>query len=254
MPENPGNTPTQNICGAQTSDGTPCQRRVKPGSGPCAYHANTLKQKLKAWARNNTLMFVLAVIGAVGTVATVIALGGWVYDEFLKKTAHVAPRVGFLQLENYWFRPQKLVSDNLSISLWIRNDGDTPVEGEVHYFEASIVAVERDLLSQEQKIHAQFVSNALNFNADQIGKGFAGRPIGKGQGVWQTMTFPHLPQERIDEILKGQQRIFIYAWARWRDAPHDLDRCFYLQRPESLELKDNSLIWHLCADVPTQAK
>ena len=145
------------------------------------------------------------------------------------------------------------MSDNLSISFWLNNDGDTPVEGEVHYFEASIVAVDRDVQSQEQKVHAQFVANALKFNADQIEKGFAGRYIGKGQGVWQTMTFPHLPQERIDQILQVHQRIFIYAWARWRDAPRDLDLCLYLQRPKNLELKDHSLIWHVCCDVPIKA-
>jgi hypothetical protein len=201
-------------------------------------------------------VFALTVISAI---VGIIALGGWAYDEFLKKSrlpttvTTVAPGVGFLQLgADPWFRPQKFVSDNLSVSLWLRNKGDTPVEGEVHYFEADIAPLEQDLQVQEQKLHAKFLANALRFNADQIEEGFVGRPIGKGEGVWQTMTFPHLTQETIDGILKGHARIFVYAWSRWRDAPHDLDLCLYLQRPENLELKDNSLM--LCSDAPVQTK
>jgi hypothetical protein len=68
----------QIICGAKTADGTPCQRRVKPGSGPCVFHASTLRQKVKAWARNSTLTFVLTVVGLIVTVAA------FSYDEFLK--------------------------------------------------------------------------------------------------------------------------------------------------------------------------
>src|ERR1700722_15639004 len=117
MPEKPADLPPQNFCGAITADGTPCQRKVKAGSGPCGYHASTLKQKLRAWARNDTLVFVLTV---VGVVFGLIALGGWAYDEFKKKLPPPTTRVGFLQLEDYWFRPQELVSDNLSISLRLR--------------------------------------------------------------------------------------------------------------------------------------
>jgi hypothetical protein len=202
MSEIPTDNPKQNLCGAKTADGTPCQRRVKSGTGPCMYHASTFNQKLKAWARNHTLGFILTIIGLlVGSVS----LFGWAYDEFVRKPPPSIPsgRAGFLQLEDYWFRPQKLVPDDLTVSLWLRNDGATPVEGEVHYFEVRIVPVERDILNQEQEVHKEFVSNALKFNADQIQKGFSGRAIGKGQGVWQTMTFPHLPQERIDGILQG---------------------------------------------------
>jgi hypothetical protein len=72
---------TQNLCGVKTADGTPCQRRVKPGSGPCAWHVNTFGQKIRAWARNNTLVFVLTLIfGVFGVVGTC----GWIYDEFFK--------------------------------------------------------------------------------------------------------------------------------------------------------------------------
>jgi hypothetical protein len=56
---------TKTVCGAIKADGKPCQSRVKPGSGPCMWHANTLRQRIRAWARNNTLGFVLTLIFGV---------------------------------------------------------------------------------------------------------------------------------------------------------------------------------------------
>jgi hypothetical protein len=80
----------QITCGAKTVGGLACQRRVKPGSGPCVFHASTLRQKVKAWARNSTLTFVLTVVGLIITVA---AFSGWAYDEFLKRIPEPAPVV-----------------------------------------------------------------------------------------------------------------------------------------------------------------
>jgi len=73
--------PEKSVCGVLKADGKRCQSRVRPGTGPCAWHAKTLKQKIKAWARNQTVVFVLAVVGACASIAGVI---GWAYDEFRK--------------------------------------------------------------------------------------------------------------------------------------------------------------------------
>jgi hypothetical protein len=242
MPENQ-TIAVPSICGRKTVDGTPCQRRVKTGGGPCVIHATGFRGKLRSLARNNVLLFLLTVISVVVGVS---ALAGWAYDEFIKRASP-----GFLQTENPWFRPQRLVSDGFSISMWIRNRGNAPVEGEVHFFEAKILYVERDVEGQERRAHAEMLADALKFNSDQIQQGFHGRSIGKNDGVWQTMYFPHLSQDQIDAVIQGHARIFVYAWARWRDALHDLDRCLYLQRPDSVELKDKEIIWHLCSDVPS---
>jgi hypothetical protein len=138
--------------------------------------------------------------------------------------------------------------------MWLKNYGDLPVEDEIHFFEVKIASVEKDAEQQEQNLHAQMLADALKFNAEQIEKGFHGRTVGKGDGVWETLTISHLSEKEIDAVIRGNARIFAYAWARWRDAPHDLDHCTYLQRPESTELKDKDLIWHLCSDVPISLK
>jgi len=45
------------------------------------WHARTLRQKIRAWAANKPLQFILAI---AATFLAVVALCGWVYDEFFK--------------------------------------------------------------------------------------------------------------------------------------------------------------------------
>ena len=67
--------------GVIKDDGKPCQSRVKPGSGPCMWHARTPKQKFIAWVKNKTLQAVATLLGLLIALA---AFGGWAYDEFFK--------------------------------------------------------------------------------------------------------------------------------------------------------------------------
>jgi hypothetical protein len=74
------------LCAEPRTDGQPCRNKVKRGTGPCFWHAKGFWRRIKAWAKNQTLGFVLALIfGSAG----LIALGGWVYDEFVKHPAPV---------------------------------------------------------------------------------------------------------------------------------------------------------------------
>jgi hypothetical protein len=71
----------KSVCGVIKTDGKPCQSKVKPGCGPCMWHAKTPSQKIRSWAKNRTLGFVLTVVfGAIG----VIGVLGWGYDEFFE--------------------------------------------------------------------------------------------------------------------------------------------------------------------------
>jgi hypothetical protein len=69
------------ICGEPRADGQPCQRKVRPGTGPCFWHAKTFRRRLKAWAKNQTLGFTLSII--FGS-ATLIGLGVTIHVEFFK--------------------------------------------------------------------------------------------------------------------------------------------------------------------------
>lgn len=75
------------ICGEKRADGKPCQSKVKPGSGPCMWHAKTWKHRLRAWATNKTLSFLITLFVAISPVIF------FVYQEFVKsKPVVVAPR------------------------------------------------------------------------------------------------------------------------------------------------------------------
>jgi hypothetical protein len=70
--------------------------------------------------------------------------------------------------------------------------------------------------------------------------------------MWQTLYMPDLKQvpltkEQADGLMKGTFRLYVYAWARWRDAPHDVDMCEWLQPPKEKTIDNKQLIWHLCA-------
>jgi len=53
------------------------------------WHATTLKHKLRAWAKNKTLSFVISIASVLVTIA---AVATWVYDNFTKpKPAVVQP-------------------------------------------------------------------------------------------------------------------------------------------------------------------
>jgi len=239
-------------CDATRPNGQKCRVKVRVGDGPCFWHAKTFKQKVKSWARNQTLLFALTVIGAVGTLIGVVAFVGWTYDEFLKPirpTPPVLTQKGFMQIGQMWFTPPKLAAGNLGLSVWIKNAGEAPVENMVFFVSASVAPVPQDmnLAAQDNKIHAEGKAGALKFNDAQIDQGKEGKTLGKGAGAWQTMTF-NLTEEQANDILQGHRRIFLYVWARWRDAPHDLDSCSYLQRPTNTDLNHDNLIWHFCGE------
>ncbi len=102
-------------------------------------------------------------------------------------------------------------------------------------------------------MHSGFLANALKANADFLNSGKKGLTVSKGEGPWVTLFLPKeseppLTQAQVDGILQGSYRLYVYAWARWRDAANDLDFCEWLQKPEAKEIDNEKLIWHLCAD------
>jgi hypothetical protein len=79
-PITPAEAPT---CQAKKSDGTPCKRKVAQGQKVCYQHAIGLRAKLRAFTRNETILFVCTVLGVpLGIVAIVITFLAWVRPEF----------------------------------------------------------------------------------------------------------------------------------------------------------------------------
>jgi hypothetical protein len=96
------------------------------------------------------------------------------------------------------------------------------------------------------------LQDALQYNAAQINRGNKGIMVGKDDQPWMTIEIPKPPeigptQQKVDAILQGKVRIYVYAWARWRDSANDLDFCEWLQPPPTNIIDNTSLVWHICA-------
>ena len=180
-------------------------------------------------------------------IALLLIVLGFIFAAWNTYLQRNKEQKGFLQFNKAWFMQRRLeVSRPLAINLWIRNLGGIPTENSYPYFESRLVLVgpEPDI---DQKIHSEMLKDALVEYGKNLNSGDKGKTIGAGHGVWLTLDLAKsLTEAQVDEINHGQVRIYIYSWARWRDAPNDLDFCNWLNPPLNGDISDDALIWRVC--------
>jgi hypothetical protein len=232
----------QQTCRAKKSDGSRCSRAVAEGEGFCWQHARSWRNKWESLTRNQSLLFILTVLGVI------LGLVG------LRQLIPSPPR-GFIQLGKIWFNKNKIsIDERLQLSVWIKNKGGEPVDNVFRYFEVRVVSLSSDPYANDRETHSLFLKDALQAHANMINDGHKGVTLGACEGLWNTLdipTFPYpaLTQAQVDGLLHGSIRIYVFVWARWKDAPHDLDLCNWLQPPPSgTKIDNDSLVWHLCSD------
>ena len=77
------------LCRGTKADGSPCQRKVTPGQERCYQHVSGLMAKWRALTRSQSLLLVLAIIGALGIPLTVVV---WKYPRaWESKTPTIPP-------------------------------------------------------------------------------------------------------------------------------------------------------------------
>jgi hypothetical protein len=226
---------SKSICGVLKANGTPCQSRVRIGTGPCAWHARTFGQRLRSWARNQTLSFALTVFGAL---IGVTALGGWAYDELFRP--HIR---GFLQVES-GFTSWKLNSTGVSLNIGLHNRGDEPIDNVYYHFEFSLVQIaetdETDRMVRE-KFRKAVTETKVKIIEDHV----PGTYVGKNDSIWTSLTMK-LSDDDIAQVLRGTRRMYLNVWAQWPEEQHDLEFCEWLQPPETNDLTNSKLVWHIC--------
>ena len=159
---------------------------------------------------------------------------------------------GFMQFSKAWFINKNFsANDRVTVNMEITNKGEEPLDGVYVVFITDLVQIGRDA---DKVTHEELLRNALQSHAKMINAGQKGVPVGAGHGLWATMRLPDTPkppltQQQVKDIMKGRLRIYVYAWSRWRDAPHDLDFCEWLQPPLANEIDNDQLIWHVCSDA-----
>ncbi len=86
-------TPT---CAATTRKGAPCRRPIMAGAKWCWQHSHGLGLKWRSLTRNQSIVFILSVIGVVGVVLTLLA---WRFPEFWKPCKNVPSQVRIRRFE-----------------------------------------------------------------------------------------------------------------------------------------------------------
>lgn len=159
-----------------------------------------------------------------------------------------------MQLGKVWFNTKQIQANGrLKISVWVKNEGGEPVDNMYPYFQIRLVRLGPNVDATDREIHAAFLKDAEQAHAKMLSDGKRGVSVGKGHGIWETMEMPNqsdapLSQDQVDGIMQGRLRIYVYTWVRWRDAPHDLDFCQWLQPPTTAVLDNDNLIWHVCSE------
>jgi hypothetical protein len=156
---------------------------------------------------------------------------------------------GFMQLGDAWFVTRTLaVGPPLAINLSLMNKGNVPVDDMYGFFGATLTPRGPDGDATDRKVHADFLRGALKSQDQAINDGKSGQSLGKGESLWTTMTFKPLTTNDVNGLMSGEARLYVYVWSRWRDSPHDLDTCLWLQPPPTPDISDfKKLTWHECS-------
>jgi hypothetical protein len=154
---------------------------------------------------------------------------------------------GFLQLPNNptFVNADLAVGSPLSVNIGLANKGTEPVHEASRFFGAMMKSVADPKLTDKQ-VRAEFLGDALKSQRETTkGKGQT-FDVPPGAMVWNTLTLGPLQQEHIDGILRGTTRLYVYAWARWKDGEGDFEQCLWLQAPTSASIANERQVWHLC--------
>jgi hypothetical protein len=79
-----------------------------------------------------------------------------------------------------------------------------------------------------------------------VAKNRHGEILGIHNEVWNTLNLPSLTEQQADAILHGKNRLYVFAWATWKDSPRDFEVCYWLQAPDAPEILQEKLVWHSC--------
>jgi hypothetical protein len=166
---------------------------------------------------------------------------------------------GFLQLEPPRFAEQYstlLANKQLAVNFVYSNPGPYPITDR-HSFEWVSFPNRSDLPNNEGFRESERVIVA-DFKEHQQEKYARNRDyptaqLGKDQALLTSVglvPIPPLTEEQVSGILDGSTRIYVLAWATWKDSRNkvgSLSVCYWLQAPKSRDLL-SGLVWHSCAE------
>jgi len=174
----------------------------------------------------------------------------WAFGEqpYLPKPALTK---GFLQAGKREFRYTQFIPESrLEINMGMINKGTEPTYHSYGYMAVELVEnagrtvpeIEATDKKQLHKFHVQAIANY----SKRIRNGDKGEMLGVGDEKWNTFGIQNLTQPQVDGLLSGDNRFFIYYWAKWNGAIDDLQECYWLQKPDAKQIDPPKLVWHIC--------
>ena len=111
----------------------------------------------------------------------------------------------------------------LPVSIFLTNPGGEPVDDMYYYFEAKVDPVKDvDTRKVDIQTHADGLRKALQSHAKSFDTGVKGITVGKGHGMWTTMTFPALTKDQVDLDHPRTRSAKYSAWGVGRIPPMTL--------------------------------
>jgi len=135
----------------------------------------------------------------------------------------------------------------ISLNIYLANMGAEPAE-DVHRFLAVDLISVQNPVETDIAAHAKFLEEALKDRREWEPKSKGkGTTVGIRESIFNTAILAPLSQQQYDGILKGNVRLYVYAWATWKDRVKNLDICTWMQAPQTEEITDSKIVWHDCA-------
>lgn len=157
------------------------------------------------------------------------------------------PPNAFLQ----FFKVQYVTGDEfftigrpLQLNIYYANKGQAPVDNALST--AALSLIPRGNYSQSDM--DAFV--VREFEPQAKAQTDKGGTVGVDSLIWSTPALPiPLTQELVDEIMRGQEVLYVVSYARWKNllgASKDVLDCTWLEPPQSQHPPLDSLVWHVC--------
>jgi hypothetical protein len=154
---------------------------------------------------------------------------------------------GFLQ----FFKIQYVTGDGLftvgkplQLNVYYANKGQAPVEDAL--ITASLLLLPRGNSSQ-----ATMDAAVIDYFEPQAkAETDKGANVGVDAALWTSPAFQApLTQEIVDQIMQGQEVLYVISHARWKDTyekSKEVTDCLWLEPPKNEHSDLNDLVWHTC--------
>jgi hypothetical protein len=141
--------------------------------------------------------------------------------------------------------PRLIAGKPIPINIGVYNGGGDPIYNVNTLFLAILAPIKDVKFDPDKETYSWFVKDS-EVHAQKLEKAHSdGNAAPPKYEIWTTLQVGPLADGDIDKILRGEMRLYLLSWARWKDEPQDYVNCVWMQPPATTKLSD--LVWHICS-------